>query len=268
LTFCKKNNKIKSIIFGGLYIEFLFFWITSSVLCLSLEVINELRIFKDTADAGYILKFSNFKNLDSINNPYDTKILFLSLLTPIYYLFKVFERTREYNNVRNRILDELYIYDLIEEMTEYEKEEYNKKPTTMNALVMNILKYAKKPQIDTIVIDDSTIYYETIVKNEVTLEIDYKIIKVTGPLSIMNRDKLKIKINDELNRKMAKELFGSDEIIDILEREINNMKEDEEITSERLLEIEEELRKLKEYKSSLTEDIKVEEKSIYIKKEK
>lgn len=246
---------------------FLLFWITSSVLCLSLEVINELRIFKDTADAGYILKIKNFKNLDFMNDSYDTKLLFLSLVTPIYNLFKVIEITTEYNNVRNRMLDELYVFDLIEEMTEDEKEEYNKKPTAINALIINILKYAKKPQIDTIIIDDSTIYYETIIKDEETLDIDYKIIKVTGPLSIMNREKLKIRINDELNRKMVKEAFGSEEIIDILEREFHNMEEkDEEITTERLKEIEQELENLKEYKSSLTEDIKGEENVATLKK--
>lgn len=132
--------------------EFLALWLGTCVASFGMEITNELRMFKDAADAGYKIDVKRLSELGMQLNPNATKETLLSMLIPIFNVMQVFQRTIQYNNVRPMILDQLSVIDALEEMTESEKAEYLKNPTGLNALVvplksmmvMNIVRFIMK----------------------------------------------------------------------------------------------------------------------------
>lgn len=80
--------------------EFLSFWLGTSILSLGMNIANSLRLFKDVADAGYKINLEKIKELGKQLNPNSTKITFISMLIPIYNLMQVFEAMIQYNNAR------------------------------------------------------------------------------------------------------------------------------------------------------------------------
>lgn len=118
--------------------EFLFTWLGTCIASFGLEIANELRMFKDVADAGYKIDTKRLGNLNKQLNPKATKISFLSLLIPIFNIIQVFQNTIKYNEIRPTILDQLSLFDVLEEMSDIEKQEYLKKPTGLNAVFVSM----------------------------------------------------------------------------------------------------------------------------------
>lgn len=115
--------------------EFLIFWIASIITSFSMEISNELRMFKDAADAGYKIDIKRLSELGEQLNPNTSKNTLLSMLVPISNIMQIYQRTIQYNNARSMILTQLGVMDVLEEMTEKEKEEYQQKPTDLNAIL-------------------------------------------------------------------------------------------------------------------------------------
>lgn len=118
--------------------ELLLLWLSTSITSICMEIANELRMFKDVADAGYKIDIKRLSDLSKQLNPNAPKATLLSTLIPIFNIIQVFQRTIQYNNLRPTILDQLNAIDVLEEMLEIEKEEYSKNPTGLNALVIPI----------------------------------------------------------------------------------------------------------------------------------
>ncbi len=120
------------------------FWLTSSIMCLTMEFINELQLFKYLADCGYLIniqRLSEFSNL----NPDDKsdKKLLLSLIIPILNFATVFNRTQIINQSLPIIIEQFRVTDCIDEMTKEEKEEYQNHPTAFKALVLSVKRDMK-----------------------------------------------------------------------------------------------------------------------------
>ena len=96
---------------------FIIFAIGTIVLSITAELTNELRLFKDIADAGYIRDSKKLDKLKKEINPIGTKITFASLLLPIYNIFVVVKNINNYNIVRPQILSILKTSGLLEEMS-------------------------------------------------------------------------------------------------------------------------------------------------------
>ena len=107
--------------------ELLLLWLSTSITSICMEIANELRMFKDVADAGYKIDIKRLSDLSKQLNPNAPKATLLSTLIPIFNIIQVFQRTIQYNNLRPTILDQLNAIDVLEEMLEIEKEEYSKK---------------------------------------------------------------------------------------------------------------------------------------------
>lgn len=107
--------------------EFLVLWLGTSIASFCIEVANEFRMLKDVADEGYKVDSNRLSELANQINPDMSKNVFLSMLMPFYNVAQVLQRTMKYNNARPMVLDQLRIMDALEEMSEYEKEEYQKK---------------------------------------------------------------------------------------------------------------------------------------------
>ncbi|MGM9877801.1 MAG: hypothetical protein ACI33S_04040 [Bacilli bacterium] len=173
--------------------ELLVLWLGTSITSFCMEMANELRMFKDVADAGYKIDIRRLSDLSKQLNPNASKATLLSILIPIFNIMQVFQRTVQYNNVRPMILDQLNVMDALEEMSEIEKQEYQKKPTGLNALLIPLkaeirISKAASIKIDTN-IEKSEIFYEM----DDSLE-NITILKVNGDASRLTVDEQKKKV--------------------------------------------------------------------------
>lgn len=179
--------------------EFLIIWLSTVAVSFGMEIANELRMFKDVADAGYRVDVNRLSELGKQLNPNSVNITLLSLLMPVVNIMYVFQRAIQYNNVRPMILDQLNVIDVLKEMTELEKIEYLEKPTGLNAAFvtlkseipyLNPLLYGSSIEINR---DDehSKIYYKT---DRKTGEII--ILKAIGDASKLTVEEQKNKIEE------------------------------------------------------------------------
>lgn len=175
--------------------EFLLFCLGTSVTSFCMEMANELRMFKDVADAGYKIDLRRMSELQKQLLPDAAKITFLSMLIPIFNIMQVFKNTIQYNNIRPMILDQLSAMDVLEEMSEIEKQEYLKKPSSLNALIVPLKTEIRLAKASSIKIEDGDvtgeIYFEW--HNRKSLS-DITILKSTGDISKLPINEQKIKI--------------------------------------------------------------------------
>ena len=75
--------------------------------------------------------------------PDANKVNLLSMLISVYNIMNVCKNIINYNNVRPMLLDQLNAMGVLEEMTVFEKEEYSKKPTALNALIIPLKTEAR-----------------------------------------------------------------------------------------------------------------------------
>ena len=180
---------------------FLIFWLGTSIASIVMEFSNELRMFKDVADAGYKIDVKRLSELSKQLNPDASKATLLSMLIPIFNIMHVLQRTIQYNNVRGMVLDQLNVMDALEEMSEIEKQEYLKKPTGLNALLVPLKNEVKVSRALSIEYDEgnekSKIYFEMGKNFD-----DIIILKVTGPASKLTIEEQKEKVN-EIHKKLA-----------------------------------------------------------------
>lgn len=173
--------------------EFLVLWIGTSITSFCMEMANELRMFKDVADAGYKIDTRRLSNLSKQLNPNASKATLLSMLIPIFNIMQVFQRTVQYNNARPMILDQLNVMDALEEMSEIEKLEYQKKPTGLNALLIPLKAKIRLSKAASIKIETDTEKSEIFYEMDDSLE-NITILKVNGDASRLTVDEQKKKV--------------------------------------------------------------------------
>lgn len=110
--------------------ELLLFWFSTVMISFAMFFIIVLRMLKYMADNGYKLYIKN-----SYDNSNNTLIYFYIPIFNIMYMLKM---SIDFSKNNQFLLDELSVLGYLEEMTEYEKEEYNKKPTGFQALLITI----------------------------------------------------------------------------------------------------------------------------------
>ncbi len=173
--------------------ELLVLWLGTSIASFCMEMANELRMFKDVADAGYKIDIRRLSDLSKQLNPNASKATLLSMLIPIFNIMQVFQRTVQYNNARPMILDQLNVMDALEEMSEIEKQEYQKKPTGLNALLIPLKDEIRISKAASIKIETDTEKSEIFYEMDDSLE-NITILKVNGDASRLTVDEQKKKV--------------------------------------------------------------------------
>lgn len=173
--------------------EFLVLWLGTSVVSFGMEIANELRMFKDAADAGYKVDVKRLSELGKQLNPNATKTTLLSMLIPIFNVMQVFQRTIQYNNARPMILDQLSVIDTLEKMSEIEKAEYLKNPTGLNALIVPLKTEIRLSKAASIEINDGNEHSEIYYEMGESLD-DITILKVSGSASKLAVEEQKKKV--------------------------------------------------------------------------
>lgn len=141
--------------------ELIIIWLITIIASFIMEISQEMRIFKDVADAGYKMDIKRLSELSSQLNPNIKKANLISFLIPFYNILTVMKNTIVYNNYRNIILDQLSVIDALEEMSEQELLEYSKKRTGFNAIKVALNTEIRLSRAKMISIKDSKIYFET-----------------------------------------------------------------------------------------------------------
>ena len=126
--------------------QFLFFWAQTILYSYGMDVVNNLRVFKDLADSGYKINFEKFLEVsNSLNLKYASDYenyssnSKLTRLIPIYNMLDEFRILFYYNENREMILNQFECLGLLEEMTEFEKKEYSKNPSYLNAFLVPLV---------------------------------------------------------------------------------------------------------------------------------
>lgn len=188
--------------------EFLILWLGSIISSFCMEIANELRMFEDVADAGYKIDIKRLSELGKQLNPNASKATFLSMLVPMVNIMLVFQRTIQYSNSRSMILTQLSMMDVLEEMTEIEKEEYLRKPTGLNALLIVLKTEIRLANAVVARFKDGNEISEIFYEPGKLLD-DITILKVNGPASRLTVEEQKekvIKIQEDLIKTLEEAL--------------------------------------------------------------
>ena len=186
---------------------FFIFWLGSIILSFGAELKYEFRMFKDIADAGYKLDFERINELKNHIDPNAAKRTVLSLFIPLYNLGVMTKKLALYPRIQPHLIDSLAILDACHEMDRYERREYEKRPTGLNAVLVFAFWEKRVGQAVIFSFESengiSQIYYEENKKtNEVT------ILKTSGPVSklsyeeqIEKIEELKSSLRDDIVEK-------------------------------------------------------------------
>ena len=194
--------------------KYLLMWGITVIASLSMELSNELRYFKDVADNGYKINLNKLNELLKQLNYQKPSLA--KYLIPIYNMMLAMQNTMKYSNNRDMFFTGLNVLDCLEEMSEYEKSEYAKKPTGLNALLVPLKADLKLQRALKITVkgengqEDSTIYLEIGTNEDIT------ILKTIGPVSkLSNEEQLDIVYNElEILVQGVKEFGGFDKVIE------------------------------------------------------
>lgn len=237
-------------------------WISTVAASFCIELTNELRMFKDVADAGYKINIDRLSDLSKKLNPDASKITLLSMLIPIFNIIQVFERITKYNNTRPMLLDQLSIIDALEEMSEIEKQEYQKRPTGLNAILVPFKLEARIAKSDSVKIENDN------EKSEIFYEIgdsldDITILKVAGDASRLTEDEQKKKVIEVIKSSLSEEMEEYDDVEnstntikysdDLDLKDNSDNKEEKNVTSKRESSLSRQKQALKDLKNKLIE---------------
>ena len=183
--------------------NFLILWVLTIISSYGVVIYSSINLMKNVYDEGY--KFNKEILKDFSNKMQDlpfNKIFKLSMLIPFYNLFTSFKIMFDYSQYLNRFLLELKTLGIIEEMTEFEKQEYEKNPSIKTALIsQSRLEKAMKITIKE-ELGESVAYVEVNDKEELD------IIYATGPISRLSKEERNAKVA-KIFKEMIKELVDS-----------------------------------------------------------
>lgn len=185
-----------------LLLEVLTFYFCMGLIGFSMNVSIFFKIFKDIGDAGF--KISNSKKIDkNKDNNIRNNVLFL-LFTPGVNILFAFVYLKRYLDNRFALLDNFLLDDMIEEMTEEEKTEYQKKPTAINSLLTPLkveLKQKEKNDEEAAVHNNNNNLQQS--HNEQLAELDYPNQEITQDLesSIEDLEQKNIKIKIRIKKR-------------------------------------------------------------------
>lgn len=163
--------------------QILIMWGLTTVASFIMEIAQESRLFKELADLGYKLNFVRFREFQQSIGYKNNSLSWM--LVPLYNIFMVIENTIKYNEARNMILDELNVIDVIEEMSDWELNEYKKNPIGLNAILLPIKYQIELDKSINIKLEDGSKIYYVCNDNKLDDE-NISILKVEGPASILN----------------------------------------------------------------------------------
>lgn len=110
-------------------------WLITSAEFLLIDTANSLRIFKTLADQGLKIDYDKFCEFyDNLND--DSKDCLYKMFIPFYNFYKTYTDIRDYNILYPYLIKEMYALGLLENMSDFEFQEYQKNPSVINAIIV------------------------------------------------------------------------------------------------------------------------------------
>lgn len=230
-------------------------WFFTVCLSFYFEVKSAFKMFKDFADAGYKFNSDKLSELSNAVGPMQARTIF-SLFVPFYNMLSTVVRFQKYEQFKEVIFEQYITLGILEEMSDEEKAEYNKKSTGFNASVIAAkgnVKNVNDYMTLTIKENDNDI---SIVKFNINEKADnlydkLDIIEISGPISNLTKNE-QLDIIVDCLRKMV---LSEDNIIS--ENENTNKNETESNVEDKQAEEVKPLSRLERYKQlrdSITEN--------------
>ncbi len=198
--------------------EFLGIWLGSCITSFGIEIATSFRMFKDVADAGYKIDIDRMDKITKILDPDSSKREFLTMLLPVFNIMHSSFKAIDYNNAKSMLLDQLGVLDVLEEMSEIEKQEYQKKPTGLNAILVPLKSELRLAKSQLLIITrpnfKSKIFYEIGENNDIT------ILKVEGDALYLSLEDQKEIVFNELNELKEEQVINQSEIVESLKEPI------------------------------------------------
>lgn len=198
--------------------EFLGIWLGSCITSFGIEIATSFRMFKDVADAGYKIDIDRMDKIAKILDPDSSKREFLTMLLPVFNIMHSSFKAIDYNNAKSMLLDQLGVLDVLEEMSEIEKQEYQKKPTGLNAILVPLKSELRLAKSQLLIITrpnfKSKIFYEIGENNDIT------ILKVEGDALYLSLEDQKEIVFNELNELKEEQVINQSEIVESLKAPI------------------------------------------------
>ena len=227
--------------------EFLIIWIITIIVSFCMEIVQEMRMYKDIADLDYLINNERLSEFGKKFNPDITKKNLMLFLIPFINFLNVIKNTISYNNYKDRVFDELRIIDALEEMNEKELIEYSKNKTGFKAFKLTIERELDLENAEVLEINDSKIYYEN--KNG-----NIFILKVEGPVSNSNLHEQKDLVLSYLSEEKKANLKDIEFLIkmgDIFQEESNSSLDSQSIRKEKIDKLEEMIKQYREEREKL-----------------
>lgn len=178
-------------------------WLGSIAASYYIEYSSIFSVLKNVGDKGYKFIMENLKEknekLKKIGNVQTEKFIFF---IPILNVEKAIQNAFLYQKEKDTIVEALRSLNLLEEMTDKEKEEYKKNPTLFNLLKIQANFEIKLSEAKQIILKDGEILYE-----------------------IEDGEIIILKINADMSEKEAKEKVK--EVLESAKEEKNKIINDE-----------------------------------------
>lgn len=163
--------------------EFLFMWVGSVIASGAMEVATTFRIMKDVADSGYKIDMKRISEFNNQVNLHASRMAITTMFIPVINMMQAMRHGMEYNNNRFMLIDQFATLDALEEMTEEEKREYQKKPTGFHALQIFATSEMRKDDASIMRIrkdgKECQIFFEKDPEEDIT------VLKVEGDFSLL-----------------------------------------------------------------------------------
>ncbi len=109
-------------------------WLVTSAEFLLIDTASILRIFKDLADQGFKINYEKFNEFYEHLKDENSKDYFIKMFVPFYNFYRTYIDIKDYNNLHPYLIKEMYTLGLLENMSDFEFQEYQKNPSVINAL--------------------------------------------------------------------------------------------------------------------------------------
>ncbi len=129
---------------------FLLLWFTTVVSSGVMEVTTSFQVMKDVADSGYKIDMKRISEFTDQMNSDISRMAITCLFIPFLNIIAAMKHAMDYSNNRPVFIDQFSCIDALEEMTEEEKKEYQKRPTGFHALSIFAKSEMRKEDASTI----------------------------------------------------------------------------------------------------------------------
>lgn len=195
-------------------------WLVTSAEFLLIDTASVLRIFKDLADQGFKINYEKFNEFYDNLKDENSKDYLIKMFVPFYNFYRTYMDIKDYNDLYPYLIQEMFTLGLLENMSDFELQEYQKNPSVINAIIVPPICAKRLENAFVWELKDSeypsTVWFELGKKKGLEA---IEILQVRGPLSNLKPEEQKKAIESHI-------------LEDSLEKSIQTLIDSQKLTKE------------------------------------